>query len=169
MVQPCQVKCSQPCQAKSSVRGWREVNQRHTDRLFSFSFFLFLFLDYSSCIQLSIFHFFHSSANFRPVIVIDDDEWDFFFLSISTEVTPQSDPTSGVYEQPTNTHFLLWVVVSSFDDDDEKNIRPTRHMGIREKYPPFPRRGLIYRHSSSSSSSSISSSSFRKESARSFM
>lgn len=45
MVQPCQVKCSQPCQAKSSVRGWREVNQRrHTDRLFFFLLFFFFFV-----------------------------------------------------------------------------------------------------------------------------
>lgn len=87
--------------------------------------------------------------------------------------SPQSDPTSGVYPYLLYpTHCFLWVVWSF--DDDEKNIRPTRHKGIMEKYPPFPKRGLIYRHSSSSSSSyssssSSSSSSFRKENARGFM
>lgn len=69
---------------------------------------------------------------------------DFFFLIISTEVTPQSgDPTSGVYEQPTNTHCFALGCVCGLLMMMEDNIRPTRHKGIMEKYPPFPKRGLI--------------------------
>lgn len=69
----------------------------------------------------------------------------FFFLSISTEVTPQSgDPTSGVYEQPTKHSLFALACVCGLLMMMEENIRPTRHKGIMEKYPAFPKRGLIY-------------------------
>lgn len=75
----------------------------------------------------------------------------FFFCPSPQKWPHRGDPTSGVYEQPTNTHcFALGCVCGLLMM--EENIRPTlpylstRYKGIMEKYPPFPRRGLIYRH-----------------------
>lgn len=132
--------------SKSSVRGWRERSTNDDIRT-DFFLFLFFFLSFFGLFVLYTiypFFIFPFFGEFRPVIVIDDDEWDIFFLSISTEVTPQSgDPTSGVYEQPTNTHCFALGCGVVFDDG-RTQLRPTRHKGIMEKYPPFPKRGLIY-------------------------
>lgn len=161
MVQPCQVKCSQPCQAK--VRFG--VGERSTNDDIRTDFFLFLFL-FLSFFDLSVlytiihFSFFSFFGEFRPVIV-NWWWWMGIFFSVHLHrVTPQrGDPTSGVYEQPTNTHFFALACGVVFDDG-RIHIRPTRHKRIMERYPPFPRRDwFIYRHSSSSSSSYSSSSS----------
>lgn len=74
MVQPCQVKCSQPCQAKVRFGvGERSTNDIRTD-FFLFSFFFFCFLIIRLVYNYPFFIFFSFFGEFRPVIVIFDDD-----------------------------------------------------------------------------------------------
>lgn len=145
MVQPCQVKCSQPCQAKVRFGvGERSTNDIRTDfLLFLFSFSVFLLI-----IRLVYNYPFFIFFILRRISTSNSNWWWrmwFFFLSISTEWPHRGDPTSGVYEQPTNTHFFaLGCGVVFWWWWKRTHIRPIRHKGIMEKYPPFPKGGLIY-------------------------
>lgn len=92
MVQPCQVKCSQPCQAK--VRFG--VGERSTNDDIRTDFFLFLFLFFflslfGLSVLYTIIHFFISPffGEFQPVIV-NWWWWMWFFFSVHLH---RSDPT----------------------------------------------------------------------------